>query len=87
MAAARTSPRLSGSETNGWGELKPRGEMGERSGRGRVSKEALARAVRRDFNSRGVSEMEVVSRFLYVGKRGDRRFRMRFGGTTRPPGR
>ena len=34
--------------------------------RSRVSNESLALAVRKDFNAQGVSEMEVVTEFLYV---------------------
>lgn len=54
----------------------------ETFGRTRVSKEGLAREVRKNFVAQPVVEGEVVVRFLYSVKMQDRCFRMRF-----PPGR
>lgn len=49
-------------------------------GQGRVSKEQLAMAVRKHFNSAGLMEQEAIARFLYkVREEGkSREFRLRF---------
>jgi len=58
------------------GRMSP--TMARRKDERRQSKEQLANAVRKHFNSIGVSENEVVVDFMYKVHHADKNFRMRF---------
>ena len=45
---------------------------------GKQSKEALAEAIRREFNNQGVDEMAALGGFLYSAEKRDKAFRARF---------
>lgn len=45
---------------------------------GKQSKEALAEAIRREFNNHGVDEMAALGGFLYSAEKRDKAFRARF---------
>lgn len=45
---------------------------------GKQSKQALAEAIRREFNNQGVDEMAALGGFLYSAEKRDKAFRARF---------
>ncbi|KAI5845401.1 hypothetical protein BZA05DRAFT_149573 [Tricharina praecox] len=60
----------------GVGRRSPAGRGG--GGRGRVAREVLATAVRKNFNAQPIVENEVIVNFLYSVKNQDKKFRLRF---------
>ena len=87
MVAATTTTNPSSSSTNG-GAAGVRKNSQSTSSKERLrvkqSKEALAEAIRRDFNNQGVDEMAALGGFLYSAEKRDKAFRARFqnGGTS-----
>lgn len=63
----------------GIGQLSP--TMARHRDRRRVGKDQLALAVRKDFNAASISEVEVITNFLYTVHNQDKNFRMRFEPT------
>ena len=79
MVAAATTTSPSSSSANGAGVRKnPQNASGKERLRVKQSKEALAEAIRRDFNNQGVDEMAALGGFLYSAEKRDKAFRARF---------
>ena len=83
-ATTTTTTNPSSSSTNGAG-VRKNSQSASSKERLRVkqSREALAEAIRRDFNNQGVDEMAALGGFLYSAEKRDKAFRVRFqtGGT------
>lgn len=73
------NPRKHNSNSNG-SPFQEKNALNRIIGQSRVSKEQLALAVRKHFNSAGLAEQETIARFLYkVREEGKgRQFRLRF---------